>query len=179
MKILRETHFARRLVFGSAAVPRHSANCGFVFESNPRRRPRRRDGFTLVETLVSLLIIGLVFSGTLLGYTRATERAEWAGYSLAAQSLCARQMEQFRAALWDTHTTPITDDTLNIPTNVVYVLDIPVSGGRPAYATNQAFVTLVTKPGPSYYKVITINTSWAWKNRVFTNTLVTIRCPDQ
>jgi prepilin-type N-terminal cleavage/methylation domain-containing protein len=175
--ILRETHFARRL-FGPSADGRHNNARCFALNSQPIRRPGQR-GFTLVETLMSLFILGLVFGSTLVAYTRATERAEWAGYSLAAQSLCARHMEQFHTVLWDTQTVPITDDTTNIPLKVVYTLDIPISGGTPVYATNQATISNFTGPGPSFYKVISINTTWPWKGRVFTNNLVTIRKPDQ
>ena len=178
MRTLRETHFARRQAFGPFADSRHNIARCFALNSHPFRRSRQC-GFTLVETLVSLFILGLVFGGTLVAYTRATERAEWAGYSLAAQSLCARQMEQFHAVLWDTQTVPITDDTTNIPLKVIYALDIPISGGTPVYATNQATISNFTGPGPSFYKVIYINTTWPWKGKVFTNSLVTIRRPDQ
>ncbi len=178
MTILRKTHLARRQVFGSTGHRRKPDRASRSGLQSPRHSPDQR-GFTLVETLMSLFILGLVAGGTLVAYTRATERAEWAGYSLAAQALCARQMEQFHTVLWDTQTVPIVDDTTNIPLKVTYALDIPISGGNPVYATNLASMATLTGPGPSYYKVISINTTWPWKGRVFTNTLVTIRCPDQ
>ena len=144
-------------------------------------KPAGGAGFTLAETLISVTIMGLVFSGVLLGYTRGTQRAEWTGYSLAAQAICQRTMEQFRAVLWDTQVYPVRDDTTNIPNNTVTILDIPISGTNVVWATNKYTITQFTLAGPSYIKMITINTSWLWPatGRIFTNTLVCYRAPDQ
>ena len=136
-------------------------------------------GFTLIETIISILIMGLVFAGTLIAYTRSTERAEWSGYSLAAQAQCARAMEQFHSVPWDTQVLPNHDDTTNIPSPSVTVLDLPMSGTNAVWVTNTCTVAAFTNPGPSYFKMITVNTTWPWKGRVFTNTLVTYRAPDQ
>jgi len=136
-------------------------------------------GFTLAETLVSIMIMGLVFSGVLLGYTRASQRAEWSGLSLAAEALCVRQMEQFRAVKWDTQSLPIYDDTTNISTSNVMILDIPISGSNVVYATNTFTIQSFTQAGPSYFKMITAKTTWALNGHVFTNTLVDYRAPDQ
>src|SRR5579859_6504893 len=89
-------------------------------------KSKNASAFTLVETLISVLIMGLVFAGTLLAYTRAAERAEWSGYSLAAQAQCTRVMEQFHSVLWDTQVVPNHDDTTNIPSPQITVLDIPM-----------------------------------------------------
>jgi prepilin-type N-terminal cleavage/methylation domain-containing protein len=139
----------------------------------------RKAGFTLAETLVSIMIMGLVFSGVLLGYTRASQRAEWSGLSLAAEALCVRQMEQFRAVKWDTQSLPIIDETLNISTSNVMILDIPISGSNVVYATNTFTIQSFTQAGPSYYKMITAKTTWALNGHVFTNSLVDYRAPDQ
>ena len=139
----------------------------------------RKAGFTLAETLVSIMIMGLVFSGVLLGYTRASQRAEWSGLSLAAEALCVRQMEQFRAVLWDTQQVPIYDGTTNISTSNVMILDIPISGSNVVYATNTFTVQSFTQAGPSYFKMITAKTTWALNGHVFTNLLVDYRAPDQ
>ncbi len=136
-------------------------------------------GFTLAETLVSIMIMGLVFSGVLLGYTRASQRAEWSGLSLAAEALCVRQMEQFRAVLWDTQQIPIHDDTINIPSSNTMILDIPISGTNVVYATNTFTITSFTNAGPSYFKMIVCKTVWALNGHVFTNLLVDYRAPDQ
>jgi prepilin-type N-terminal cleavage/methylation domain-containing protein len=138
-----------------------------------------RAGFTLAETLVSIMIMGLVFSGVLLGYTRASQRAEWSGLSLAAEALCLRQMEQFRAVLWDTQNVPIIDNTTNIVTSNVMILDIPISGSNVVYATNTFTIQSFTQAGPSYFKMITAQTVWALNGKVYTNQLVDYRAPDQ
>ncbi len=136
-------------------------------------------GFTLVETMVSIMILGLVFAGTLLTYTRAEQRAEWSGYSLAAQSLCVKTMEQFHAVLWDTQQTPVYNGTLLIPLNSTNLLDIPVAGTNAVYATTTATITSFTQSGPSYFEMISVNTTWAWEGQTFTNSLVAYRAPDQ
>ena len=136
-------------------------------------------GFTLVETLISILIMGLVFAGTLLAYTRAAERAEWSGYSLAAQAQCTRVMEQFHSVLWDTQVYPNHDDTTNIPSPQITVLDLPMKGTNAVWVTNTCAVAAFTNSGPSYFKMITVQTTWPWKGRTFTNILVTYRAPDQ
>jgi hypothetical protein len=123
--------------------------------------------------------MGLVFSGTLLAYTRAAERAEWAGYSLAAECLGVRQLERFHSVLWDTQVLPIVDDTTNVPMTVVAPLDLPISGTNAVWATNFSTVSQITVAGPSYIKMIKVDTVWPWKNRLFTNTLITYRAPDQ
>jgi type II secretory pathway pseudopilin PulG len=138
-----------------------------------------RAAFTLVDTLVSIMIMGLVFATTIVAYTRTSERAEWSGYSLAAECLGVRQMERYHAVLWDTQTLPITDDTVNVPTNVVAPLDLPMTGTNAVWATNFTTMTTFTNAGPSYFKMIRVDTVWPWKGRLFTNTLVTYRCPDQ
>jgi hypothetical protein len=142
-------------------------------------RPAGAAAFTLAETLISITIMGLVFAGTLLAYTRAAERAEWSGYNLAAQAQCVRVMEQFHSVLWDTQVLPNHDDTTNIPSPVVTVLDLPMSGSNAVWVTNFCTVVAFTNPGPSYVKMITVNTVWPWKGRTITNTLVTYRAPDQ
>ena len=142
-------------------------------------KTRSVSAFTLVETLISVLIMGLVFAGTLVAYTRAAERAEWSGYSLAAQAQCTRVMEQFHSVLWDTQVAPNHDDTTNIPSPQITVLDIPMKATNAVWVTNASSVVTITNSGPSYYKMITVQTTWPWKGKTFTNTLVTYRAPDQ
>lgn len=125
------------------------------------------------------MIMGLVFSGVLIGYTRGSQRAEWSGLSLAAEALCVRQMEQFRAVKWDTVSIPIYDDTTNIPTSSVTILDIPISGSNVVYATNTCSVQSFTQAGPSYFKLITCVTTWSWNGVVYSNKLVDYLAPTQ
>ena len=125
------------------------------------------------------MIMGLVFSGVLLTYTRGSQRAEWSGLSLAAEAMCVRQMEQFHSVLWDTQTIPIIDNTTNLPTNSVSILDIPISGTNVVWVTNTFTVVNWTNAGPSYLKMVTSQTTWAWNGQSFTNTLVDYLAPVQ
>lgn len=137
-------------------------------------------GFTLVETMISLFILGLVFSAALVTYTRGEQRAEWSGYNLAAGMMCEKTMEQFHTVLWDTQVLPVINNTTNIPRTSTNLLDLPVSGTNAVWATNTATITSFTNSsGPSYYEMITVHTTWVWQGQVFTNTLVAYRAPDQ
>lgn len=113
-----------------------------------------------MEAVVSMLVMGIMFGTVLLAYTQATTRAQWSGMSLAAQAMATRQLEQFRAAKWDTQSTPQVDQTTNIPSPVVSILDLPVSGTNAVWATNTCTVTnlqISTNP-VAYVKMISINT---------------------
>src|SRR4051812_14199141 len=87
-----------------------------------------RSAFTLVEVAICLAIMGLVFAGILLGNTQSTNRAEWSGYSLAAQAQAVQRVELSRAASWDTQALPPIDQIPSIAGTNVAVLDIPISG---------------------------------------------------
>lgn len=141
----------------------------------------RHVGFSLVETLMSILIMGIIFGTVLLAYTHSSKRAEWSGMSLAAQAMCMRQMEQFFAAKWDTQSNPQVDQTTNVPLAVISVLDLPVAGTNVVWATNTAAVSTVQiSANPIVYvKMITVKTVWAFQGTVFTNMVVNYRSPDQ
>ena len=130
--------------------------------------------------MMSVLIITMVFSTVLVGYTRAAQHAQWSGYSLAAQAQSTKQLEEFRAVLWDTQSTPIVDNTTNVPTNLVLMLDLPISGTNVVYATNTAKVTGITN-GTTIFKMIVINTTWTlpMTGQHYTNTVVAYRSPNQ
>src|ERR1700722_2443878 len=98
-------------------------------------------GFSLMEAVVSMMIMGIMFGIVLLAYTQSSTRAEWSGMSLAAQAMATRQMEQFRAAKWDTQSIPPVDQTMNIPSPVVSILDLPIAGTNVVWATNTCTVT--------------------------------------
>src|SRR5581483_12175913 len=136
--------------------------------------PSRKHGFSLVETVLSVLIMGLVFSTVLLAYTQSARRAEWSGMSLAAQAMCLRQVEQFHAAKWDTQSTPQVDQTTNIPSPVISILDLPISGTNVAWATNSCTVTnlLVCSNPITNIKMITVYTKWSFNGVSYTNSVV-------
>jgi len=140
----------------------------------------RHSGFTLVETMISILIIAMFFSSILIGYTRAQQRALWTGYSLSAQAQSMKQLEMFRAVLWDTQSNPVVDNTTNVPLTLVLPLDLPISGSNVVYATNVATVTTITNFGNNAaVKMIVINTMWPLNGKTYTNTVIDYRAPDQ
>ena len=130
--------------------------------------------------MISVVIITMLFATIVIGYTRGAEYAQWSGYALAAQAMSTKQLEEFRAVLWDTQATPVVDDTLNIPVTMILPLDLPVTGTNVVYATNTATVTTITT-GTSSVKMIVINTTWTLPltGVHYTNTIVDYRSPDQ
>ena len=155
----------------------------------PGTTPSRRagvegcSGFTLAEVLVSLSILGFLFSGTVMCYIACSQRAEWSAHSLAAQSIAVQGAEQARSAKWDPQAWPQTigpgcADELGV-TNFVQIttLDIPVSGS-PAMATNYVSVTSVSASPP--IRQIRSDCVWKFAGRgLFTNTVFTLRAADQ
>ncbi len=138
-------------------------------------------GFSLVEVMMSMLIMGLVFGAILVGYSHASKRVEWSGMSLAAQAMALRQVEQFYAAKWDTQANPQVDQTTGLTTNTVLVLDLPIYGTNVIRATNTATVTnlqISTNPIANI-KMITVKTVWPFNGSLFTNTIIAYRSPDQ
>ena len=178
-----------------------------VINSGNLAKLRSKKGFTLFEVVLCLVIIALVFGGIIQGYTSATYRAEWTGYSLAAQALALQSIEQARSATWDTAIG--TDDIPgmlkalgNYNSNLVSgtvasgvvmmkgatnrVLDLPTTPGQ---STNYATITVTAtryQPlpglGGNNMYVIQVDALWAfqWKHRTnyYTNTLVTYMAPD-
>ena len=141
-----------------------------------------KGGFTLVEVVVSLALAGLIFACILNSYVTSTFRAEWSGYSLAAQSLALQGMEQARAAKWDPLAWPVVDDLQD--TNFVQINTLDIAASRQiVYATN--FISVTTIPGPVPMRQIRADCVWSLagggpvSGGPFTNTAVTLRAPDQ
>jgi prepilin-type N-terminal cleavage/methylation domain-containing protein len=139
-------------------------------------------GFTLVEVLVAIAIVGLVFTSILTSYVSATDRSEWSAYSLAAQSLALEGIEQVRSAKWDPQAWPVVDD-LGV-TNLIQVEQLDVAASRQVvFATN--FITVTAVPGPITMRQIRADCVWVLESRTpanrgpFTNTAVSLRAPDQ
>jgi hypothetical protein len=177
-------------------APEHRSHCaqhphlpqGTLFQKSPAREINalKLNGgaaFTLVEVVISVLIMGLVFAGILTAYIEGATRVEWAGYSLAAQAQATKLIEQFRAATWDTLAAPPVDQTTNIPAVSAYVMDLPISGTNVVWVTNYTTITLLTlstNNPPTFMKMIQVESVWPWRGgaRWFTNRLVTYRAPD-
>lgn len=152
-----------------------------------------RAGFTLAEVVISIAIVSMVFSGILLGYVQSAKRAEWSGYSLAAQAYGIQQLEQARAAVWDISAVTNRNEITNLNligwtysanawrgyswTNI----DIPYSGTNYMRATNYVTVSTVTVSvtPPISVQSVEVATVWRFKTKLFTNTMVNYYAPDQ
>ena len=168
----------------------------------PDRPENRRIAFTLAEVVISLAIVATVFGGILVAYTQAAKRAEWSGYSLAAQALAIQQLEQARCAQWDPSMNPYKNDFTNIwllssnypvsPPLYTYKgytwtnLDLPTTGTNYVRATNLVTIRMLNFNGVStpnvQFQMIKVGTSWpfVWggKTNIFTNTICTYVAPD-
>jgi general stress protein CsbA len=143
----------------------------------------RTAAFTLAEVVVCVFIMMLLFAGIITGYIQTSYRAEWSGYSLAAQALAAQQLEHAKAAVWDTQQTPVNDEIRYMATNppIRALLDLPVSGTNYVYATIYTTPTLIVNGVYSNY-MVKVDAVWPfrWKNQVvtFTNTVACYYAPD-
>jgi prepilin-type N-terminal cleavage/methylation domain-containing protein len=156
----------------------------------------RLRGFTLVEVMVSLGIVTLLFGGILSAYIQTSRQAEWAGYSLAAQSLGILQIEQARSGVWDYSISKNELTNLNLlswsynaATKVgtgysTSVLDLPVSGTNIVVATNFVTVKMLNLSGSPNVQVqmVMVDTVWPFQTlhgkRVFTNRTASYFGPD-
>jgi hypothetical protein len=153
-------------------------------------------GITLVEVVLSLLIVTIVFSGIITAYIQATRKAEWSGYSLAAQAFGIHQIEQARAAVWDYSISKneLTNLTLSSwtyntssKTGTGYTtgtLDLPIAGTNITVATNFVTVKLYNVTGVSNVQVqmVMVDTVWPFPTRtgprLFTNRTASYFGPD-
>ena len=137
--------------------------------------------FTLAEVMVSVFILMLVFGAIIAGYIETSYRAEWSGYSLAAQAAGIQQLEAAKAAVWDTLDTPVKDEIKQLPLVTSLLLDLPVTGTNYVYATNYTTITLVNNGIYSNY-MVKVDTVWPFRwgkqNLYFTNTVANYYAPD-
>jgi type II secretory pathway pseudopilin PulG len=150
-----------------------------------RRKSKSTQAFTLAEVVIAIAIAALVFGGIIAGYVQTTRRAEWTGYSLAAQGLVIEDLEKARSAKWDVLSVPVVDEFTNLPTLTRSVLDLPVSGTNVVYATNYITVktiTVATNP-PEIVRMVKVSTVWPFtKGRAttyYTNTVANYYAPDR
>ena len=144
-----------------------------------------RAAFTLIEVLVAFVIFGMVTAGMIYGYVEANRIAEWSSQSLAAMSYASQGMEQLRSAQWEaeeysTGSGSGTTDFLGPSTNIIQTdyLDIPTSGTQIA-VTNSMTATQVSTNPPLKLLVSQVVWSFRLTGQLFTNTVVTLRAPDQ
>ena len=142
----------------------------------------RTAAFTLVEVVISTVIIMLVFGAIIGGSIQTSYRAEWTGYSLAAQAAAVQQLELAKCAVWDPLQTPVKDEIIALPTITTVLLDLPVTGTNTVYATNYTTITLLSISGGYSNYLVKVDTVWPfrWKNQVayFTNTVADYYAPD-
>ena len=153
----------------------------------PVKHSGKRGGFTLAETVICVFIMMLVFAGMITSQIQNAYRAEWSGYSLAAQASAMQQLERAKCAVWDTQQNIQMDQIAILGTNyAVYTntLDLPVSGTNIVKVVNYSSVSLVTlstTPSVSVY-MVKVDAVWPfrWGNRVsyYTNTVADYFGPD-
>lgn len=177
-----------------------AAGSNATMRSNPGRVTRRAAGFTLAEVVISIAVTGLVFGGVLTGYVQSARRAEWTGYSLAAQALAIQQIEQARSAVWDFSTGNGRNELTNLnllnpqynsstKTRTGYswaTLDLPYSGTNVVRATNYVTVRMFyfnnNANPPVQLQMMQVDTVWPLTRgtilRYYTNTVATYFAPD-
>jgi type II secretory pathway pseudopilin PulG len=142
-------------------------------------RPGNR-AFTILEVVLAVAITALVFGGIVTSYVNTSRRAEWSGYSLAAQALAMQQLEQARSAKWDVLSTPVVDELTNIAPVSSAILDLPISGTNVVWATNYATVSTVaisTTPLVTVH-MVQVSTVWPFRVKLYTNRVSDYYAPD-
>lgn len=163
---------------------------------------RLQAGYSLIEVVMAAAIIALVYGVILSCYIQSGLRAQWAGYSLAAQSLATEQIEQARAATWDpaAGTNNIKNEVTNLNLSgrsynsgsqtwsgyTTNILDVPYATTNFITVTNYVSIQLInlnnqTVPLVQVY-MIRVDTVWPFfyrsRNLYFTNTAATLLAPD-
>ena len=142
-------------------------------------RQQKCSGATLVETVIALAISLFVIAGLVTGFVQGARQTESSAYVLAGQAQALQGIEQVRAAKWDTTAGTVVDQVAssNFPA-IVQMLDVPGSSQQPVYGTNVTTITTITASPP--LRMVRVDCSWSFANgRIFTNTVVTYRAPDQ
>ena len=156
------------------------------FNQATTTRPARTPwlAFTLPEVMIAVVIVVIIFDGVLKAYIQFDNRMEWSGYSLQAQALSIRQLEEARAAKWDSQANPTPiDNVTNLPTMTWTNIDIPIHGTNMVFATNYLTATNITinSIDGAMVRFIRVDTVWGFKENgvTYTNTIATYRAPDE
>jgi type II secretory pathway pseudopilin PulG len=151
----------------------------------------RKRAFTLVEVVMAAALVALVYGGIINAYILTARRAEWSGYSLAAQALSIRQLETAHSARWellDVTSGNVRDEILNNGTAFtnysVTLLDLPLSSSitNKWMATN--WFTISTNSDATAYtktvfKTLRSDVVWAFQKNLYTNSIQTYIAPDE
>ena len=149
-------------------------------------------GFTLPEVIMAVVITAVAFGGIIMAYTQSARRAQWSGYSLAAQALAIQQIEVTRSCVWDMAigknditNLPLINKTFSAGTVRGYTtnyLDLPTTGTNYVRATNYITLTQIQIAVGAPVQLIRVDTVWPFTwgktNRLFTNTICTYIAPD-
>jgi prepilin-type N-terminal cleavage/methylation domain-containing protein len=147
--------------------------------------------FTLIEVLISLVIMVTVLAGLIYGYTQANWTAEWCSMSLAAQSYADQGAEQAREANWNPRQVPMTygyggqDELTNGTTyQRLDFMDIPTKGSPAStnfqfWVTNYVSITNISVNPP--LRRIRSDAVWTYpvNGNLCTNTIILMRTCDQ
>ena len=151
----------------------------------------RSQAFTLVEVVVAAALIALVYGGIINAYILSARRAEWSGYSLAAQAISIRQLESAHMASWLLDDVSLGNQKDDIQYNgnsftnySTVILDLPISSSNTNkwMATNYFSITInadAAAYGRNNYKMLRSDVCWQMQGRTFTNTVVTYIAPDE
>jgi hypothetical protein len=132
--------------------------------------------------VVCVFIMMLLFGAIISAYIQTSYRAEWSGYSLAAQALAVQELESAKAAVWDTQQSPVNDEISRLPRSSTALLDLPVSGTNFVWATVTNTITLIPSNGQYSNYMVKVSIIWPfrWKSQTvyFTNTIADYYAPD-
>lgn len=162
----------------------------FCFKQSAKGRVRPVAAFTLIEILITLVILTTVVSGLICGYVQANWTAEWSSMSLAAQSYASQGAEQVRAAIWRPRDI-LTNGVQTMDqwpsgrsTNFVDFMDIPTKGDPTStnfqyWETDYVAVTTISVNPP--IRQIRSDCVWTFpmNGKLCTNTVILLRTGDQ
>lgn len=144
-----------------------------------RRSFGQRAAFTLTETLISILVVGISFGGILGLYIQSAVSSEWSAHSVAAQMMALSGLDQCRAAKFDPRGTPPVDQLVssNFPPRWD-ILDVGTSVGVVTYGTNKTTILTISANPP--IKLVRVDCTWTFPRRGrFTNSVFTYRASNQ
>jgi type II secretory pathway pseudopilin PulG len=154
--------------------------------------------FTLMEVVISVMVVALTFAAIIQGYLTSATKGQWTGYSLAAQSLGLQTIEQARSALWDPlmNTNQLASMALLNPqtTATTYtgyttnVLDVPWKSTNAVVVTNYVSIRTLYADNNSalgvQLQMVRVDTVWPFTGwgkhtiKYYTNTVVSYVAPD-
>jgi prepilin-type N-terminal cleavage/methylation domain-containing protein len=140
---------------------------------------RHAGGFTLIEVVISLVVISVSLGAILYLYVQSAVRAEFSAYSLSAQMMALSGIEQCRAAKFDPRGSPPVDNLVssNFPVKVD-ILDVGTLNGATTYGTNTTSITTIWTNPP--LKMVQVDCVWTYPRRGrFTNSIYTYRAANQ